>query len=111
MSLDFKAIIDVIKSEHPQEFIAVDQLGDDYIMMNEFNMGASPSGEILKYEDGDNLHNMLHDLIDKQCIVLRDRPIEGIPDGFTCQSTIAFFDIWREGFDGERSEKNMGYCM
>lgn len=110
--IDFNMLVAIIKSEHTKEFIAVDQLCDSHIMINEFNVNSFPSGEVLDSEPEElhNIRNKLHDLIDKQCIVLRDRPLVELPE-FNYPSMVAFFDVWRNDVDGERDEANKQFKL
>lgn len=98
---EFKTLLLMIKSEHPCEFLAVNQLCDDLILINEFNIDSpTQSGEVLDYNGDDEqyFHNKLHELIDDKKIVLRHRPLNS-NQSFHFQSMVAFFDIWRDEVD------------
>ena len=109
MSFEFEILIDLIKSDHDKEYFAVDQLCGEFIMLNEFNI--SYGGEVLEYSADENhsINQKLDELIDKQCIVLRKRPIVPIPE-FNAQSMIAFFDLWRPELDGNRTSQNEDFA-
>ena len=103
MSLDFKVLNTIIRNDHPLEHIAVAQLSDDIIMINEFNVDHG--GEYLEYssEQLRDIRSKMDELIDKDCIVLRYRPFPDlIKNRFKAQSMIAFFDRWREGHDSDQ---------
>lgn len=110
MSLDFDTLSSLIKSDSPHEHLAVDQLGDQLIMVSEFNVGTG--GEHLEYtpEQNRDINSRLHDLIEKECIVVRDRPLGGL-DGFQAKSMLPFFDVWRADVDGERKEENKAHTF
>jgi hypothetical protein len=98
---EFKTLLLMIKSEHPCEFLAVDQLCNELILINECNIDSPrQSGEVLDYNGDDEqyFHNKLHELIDDEKIVLRHRPLNSTQT-FHFQSMVAFFDIWRDEVD------------
>ena len=98
---EFKTLLLMIESEHPCEFLAVNQLSNELILINECNIDSpTQSGEVLDY-NGDveqYIHNKLHELIDNKKIVLRYRPLNS-NKSFNFQSMVAFFDIWRDEVD------------
>jgi len=111
-AISSEVLIALITSNHPNEFLAVDQLSDELIMINEFNINSEiESGERLEYtaDESHHMHSKLQDLVDKQCIVLRDRPLKK-PE-FNFKSMVAFFDIWINEVDGERNPENIQYAL
>ena len=99
---EFETLMLMIKSEHPCEFLAVNQLDNDLILINEHNIDSpSQSGEILEYSSdlSEYIHNKLHESIEAKEIVLRKRPLNS-DKNFTFQSMVAFFDIYRDEIDG-----------
>lgn len=111
-AISSEVIIALITSNHPKEFLAVDQLSDELIMINEFNIDSEiEPGERLEYtaEESRYMHAKLQDLISKQCIVLRDRPLEKTE--FNFNSMVAFFDIWVNKLDGEKRPENIQYSL
>lgn len=71
---EFETLMLMIKSEHPCEFLAVNQLDNDLILINEHNIdSSSQSGEILEYSSdlSEYIHNKLHESIEAKEIVLR----------------------------------------
>lgn len=109
MSFEFEILIGLIKSDHDKEYFAVDQLCGELIMINEFNI--SYGGEVLEYSTNESryINQKLDELIDKQCIILRNRPIVPIPE-LNAQSMIAFFDLWRHEIDGNRTLQNEDFA-
>jgi len=102
-TVEFKTLQLMIKSEHPCEFLAVNQLSNELILINECNIDSPmQSGEVLDYSGDDEqyIHDKLHELIDDKKIVLRHRPLNST-QSFNFQSMVAFFDIWRDEFDAE----------
>lgn len=98
---EFKTLQLMIKSEHPCEFLAVNQLSNELILINECNIDSPiQSGEVLDYNGVDEqyIHDKLHELIDDKKIVLRHRPLNS-NQTFHFQSMVAFFDIWRDEVD------------
>jgi len=83
------------------EFLAVNQLSNELILINECNIDSpTQSGEVLDYNGDDEqyIHDKLHELIDDKKIVLRHRPLNSTQH-FNFQSMVAFFDIWRDEVD------------
>lgn len=108
MNWDFDSILRLIKSG--TDYLAVDQLGDDFIFVSASN--ASFGGERLKLDIDKlrSIRNGIHELIDKECIVLRHRPLGGL-EGFQADSMVAFFDIWRSDVDGEKKAENKAFAI
>jgi len=100
-TVEFKTLQLMIKSEHPCEFLAVNQLSNELILINECNIDSPmQSGEVLDYSGDDEqyIHDKLHELIDDKKIVLRHRPLNSTQH-FNFQSMVAFFDVWRDEVD------------
>ncbi len=98
---EFETLLLMIKSEHPCEFLAVNQLADELILINEHNINSPfESGEVLEFSSNETeyIHNNLQRLLDDKQIVLRHRPLNS-NQTFNFQSMVAFFDIWRDEFD------------
>ncbi|MBT3725219.1 MAG: hypothetical protein HOM14_10235 [Gammaproteobacteria bacterium] len=88
MSLDLSILKEIIKSGNPLEHIAVDQLSDQLIMVNEFNL--SSRGEYLEdsSEEGNIIQNGLNNLINREYLILRNHPLKSL-DNFCSKSMIA----------------------
>lgn len=98
---EFETLMLIIESEHPCEFLAVDQLCDELIIINECNIDApKQSGLVLAYNGDEEqyIHNKLHELIDDKKIILRHRLLNSTQT-FNIQSMVAIFDIWRDKVD------------
>lgn len=98
---ELETLLLMIKSEHPCEFLAVNQLADELILINEHNIGSNyQSGEVLEFSSNETeyIHNNLQRLLNDKQIVLRHRPLDSNQQ-FKFQSMVAFFDIWRDEVD------------
>lgn len=107
MNLDSDSIMNIIKSDNTKEFFAVEPLGDDIFMVNEYNFESG--GEII--ESASELNScraILHDLLDKQFISTRGEPAN---TSFRTILPLTYFDIWKVDIDGERSEENNNYWI
>ena len=70
---ELETLLLMIKSEHPCEFLAVDQLADELILINEHNISSNyQSGEVLEFssDETEYIHNNLQRLLDDKQICL-----------------------------------------
>lgn len=106
MNLDSDSIINIIKSDNPKEFFAVEPLSSDLFIVNELNFYTG--GEMLESSELISCRAVLDDLLEKQLIATRG---EATDTSFRTIYPLTYFDVWKVEVDGERSEDNKGYSI